>query len=216
MTQIKIRQNEDAALDVQYAARYYYNRAEIFNFLAWLFCMLSLLSVLIPHTASSAVVYGIPVIVDIVFALISMCFNKYVELGANIRAAFDDYVLGFTDKITMSQKLREYVLKAVEKNPIQAEIHKRNTGKDIPPGVRDWYNTNSEKDGIDAVFVCQKENVWWEKKMIVRKILFYLTYNLTGKILHSLLYNTKVGRTCFCLADGAFISVVDKDSRTHM
>lgn len=174
MTQIKTRQNEDSSLNAQYAARYYFNRAEVFNFLAWLFCLLSLFSVLIPQTTPGFIVYGIPLIVDVLAAIMVLLFNKCVTLGAQIRTAFDEYIFGFSDKLNISQTLKEYILKAIEKHPAQVEIQKKNTGKDTPPGVRDWYNTNSKRKDVDAIFSCQKENVWWEKKLVLQKILCYV------------------------------------------
>ena len=174
MTQIKVRQNEDSSLSTQYAAQYYFNRAEIYSFLAWFFCLLSLFCVMIPQTAPIVVMFGAPFLIDITAALMILAFNKNVALGARLRAAFDNYVFGFSDKLNMDQTLKEYVIKAIEKHPTQVEIQKKNTGTDSPPGVREWYNTNSKKTGIDAIFSCQKENVWWEKKLLFRRIIFYV------------------------------------------
>lgn len=183
MKQIRERQNEDTSLNAQYAARYYFNKAEIFNFLAWSFCLLSLLSALIPQTASAVILYGIPFLTDSLAALMILLLNKCIALGAEIRSSFDDYVFGFTDKLNMSQTLREYIERAIEKDPIQVDSQKKNTGKDIPPGVRNWYNTNSEKNGIDAIFSCQKENAWWEKKLFLPKTIFLVLATLTYIIL---------------------------------
>ena len=172
MTQIKERQNEDISLNTQYAARYYFNQAEIYNFVVWILCLVSLLSVTIPATAPNTIVYGFPLVVDLSATLGMILFNKYVNLGAQIRAAFDDYVLGFSDELLMKQSLKEYVLKAITKNPAQVQIQKKHTGNDTPPGVRDWYNVNSGKTDLEDVLSCQKENVWWEKKLLVRKMFF--------------------------------------------
>lgn len=45
-----------------------------------------------------------------------------------------------------------------------------NTGHDIPPGVKDWYEFAMPLTGVDAQFECQKQNIWWDKKMSPHKI----------------------------------------------
>lgn len=174
MTQIKTRQNEDMALNMQYVARCCYNKAEIYNIIAWCLCVISLLLIFIPESASVFATLLLPFAVDVLAYIMVIQFNKNVFRGSRIRASFDDYVFGFCDELCLSQDLREFVLKIITKDTKQAELQKKNTGCDHPAGVKDWYNTNSDETGLDAVFMCQKENVWWDKKMIVRKVVFLL------------------------------------------
>lgn len=49
-------------------------------------------------------------------------------------------------------------------------IQTRNTGHDVPPGVKDWYEFATPLNAVDAQFECQKQNIWWDKKMSHRKI----------------------------------------------
>lgn len=172
MTQIKTRQNEDLALNLQCVARHYFNKAEIFNFVAWCLCLLSFFSILIPKTAPNIIALGVPFVVDILVFVMVCFFNKSVSLAAQCRAVFDDYVLGFTDRLSMNQSLKECLLKVIEKHSVWITTQKKNTGKDNPPGVKEWYNTNPAKTDIDAIFMCQKENIWWDKKLVPWRIAF--------------------------------------------
>ena len=49
-------------------------------------------------------------------------------------------------------------------------IQIRNTGHDVPPGVKDWYEFSTPLNAVEAQFECQKQNIWWNKKMSQRKI----------------------------------------------
>lgn len=171
MNIIKERQNENQLLSIQFVARYYYNRAEIYNLISWIFCLISFFSCVLPKTLPSVLLYGIPFLIEILAAVFCYLFSSSISLGSQLRAAFDDYVLGFSEKLNIKQELLEKAISVINKNKKQAEVQKRNTGKDNPPGVKDWYNTDSNETGISAIFLCQKENTWWDKKLTPWKIL---------------------------------------------
>ncbi len=166
MSEIQKRQNESDSLDVQYVARFCFNRAEKQNRFIWYLCFLSLLFVLIPNSVSSVFTYGMPLIADIVAFVIVCLFNRNISSASKLREAFDNYVFGFTEKLFVDSALQERIIKVIEKNTIDATVQKRNTGNDNPPGVKNWYNTNSNTSGLDAIFICQKENQFWEKKLL--------------------------------------------------
>lgn len=171
MQQIRQRQNEEQLLSIQFVARYYYNKAEVYNFVSWVLCLLSFFFCLLPQTLPNMVLYGIPFLIEILAAVFCYLFSNSISLGSQLRATFDEYVLGFSEKLNIKQELLEKTISVIKKNQEQAEIQKKNTGKDNPPGVRDWYNTDSDETGISAIFVCQKENKWWDKKLTPWKIL---------------------------------------------
>jgi len=165
VTRIKTRQNEDLALDLQCVARYYFNKAEILNFITWCLCILSFLSALIPETAPELVCVGVPFAFDVSAFILICCFNKSVSLGSEYRAIFDDYVFGFNDSVSLSQALKERIVKIKEKRAKWINIQKRNTGRDNPPGVRDWYDVDEREAEEDSILKCQTENGWWDRKL---------------------------------------------------
>ena len=79
------------------------------------------------------------------------------------------------------QKLREIALTTYNKHKKEADIHIHNTGRDKPPGVRNWYEFKNTVADLQAQFECQKQNIWWNKKMVKNRmiilpiILFILT-----------------------------------------
>ncbi len=170
MQQIRQRQNEEQLLSIQFVARHYYNRAEVYNFISWILCLVSFFSCILPQTLPNIVLYGIPFLIEILAAVFCYLFSNSISLGSQLRSSFDEYVLGFSEKLNVKQELLEKIISVVNSNKKQAEIQMKNTGKDNPPGVRDWYNTDSNETGISAIFLCQKENKWWDKKLTPWKI----------------------------------------------
>ena len=69
------------------------------------------------------------------------------------------------------QKLREIALTAYNKHKKEADIHIHNTGRDKPPGVRNWYEFKNTVADLQAQFECQKQNVWWNKKIVKNRMI---------------------------------------------
>lgn len=173
---INTRQNEDQSLKIQYASRKYFNSAEKINYLSWLFCITSALMVFVPDSVSRLISIGIPAFLEVSALVSSLVFNHMLKNGAALRNYFDSYVLmiGEDDYTDINkQELRELAINSYQKHKSEANISIHNTGRDSPPGVRNWYEFKSTIDGIHAQFECQKQNVWWNKKMVKNR-LFYL------------------------------------------
>ena len=68
---IQKRQNEEHMLKIQCSARGYYNNAERIGKLAWLFCLISAASLIIPESVPLVCQLTIPVIADIAALLLS-------------------------------------------------------------------------------------------------------------------------------------------------
>ena len=172
---INIRQNEDLLLKIQYASRRYFNSAEKANYVSWLLCIVSAMMVFVPDSVSKIVSMGIPALLEVFALIIAFVFNSMLKNAATLRNYFDSYVLmicedNYTD--IRKQKLREIALNAYNKHKKEADINIQNTGRDKPPGVKNWYEFKNTVTDLQAQFECQKQNIWWNKKMVrIRMII---------------------------------------------
>ena len=171
---ISDRQNESLLLKIQYASRRYFNSAEIVNYVSWLLCIVSAVMIFIPDSAPELIEKGIPVLLD-VFAFITVyIFNSKLKNAASLRNYFDSYVLmicedNYTD--VRKQELREIALNTYNRHKKEADISIQKTGRDKPPGVKDWYEFKNPVDDLQAQFACQKQNIWWNKKMVKNRMI---------------------------------------------
>lgn len=181
---INNRQNENLLLKIQYASRRYFNSAETVNYVSWLLCIVSAIMIFVPDSASKIISLGIPALLEALAFITAYVFNNKLKNAASLRNYFDSYVLmigedSYTD--ISKQKLREIALTAYNKHKKEADIHIHNTGRDKPPGVRNWYEFKNTVADLQAQFECQKQNIWWNKKMVKNRmiilpiILFILT-----------------------------------------
>lgn len=138
------------------------------NNLAWGACLISAFSIFLPNNWPIYIISGIPFVADIFAAIFSVVASNQVKFASKLRKYFDSYVLNirvnqFSE--TELRELRERTEKICLRNPSEASVQIANTGKDSPPGVREWYVFSRFYDGIDAQFECQRQNAWWNSKM---------------------------------------------------
>lgn len=170
---IQERQNEESYLKMQYAARVCFNSAERCSHMAWFACLISAFTIFLPNSWSMLVLRGIPFCADIIAAIFSFASSYWVRLASDLRKYFDSYVLNigmnqFSE--TELRKLREQTERICLRNQSDVAVQLANTGKDTPPGVREWYVFSRFYDGIAAQFECQRQNTWWNSKMLQRRI----------------------------------------------
>ncbi len=171
---ISNRQNEDLLLKIQYASRRYFNSAEKINYVSWGLCIASAVMIFVPDSASKVISMGIPALLEVFAFIIACIFNRMLKNAAALRNYFDSHVLMICeDKYTdiRKQKLREIALNAYHKHKKEADINIHNTGRDKPPGVKDWYEFKNTAADIQAQFECQKQNIWWNKKMVKNRMI---------------------------------------------
>jgi len=166
--EIQKKQNSEHFLKVQYAARCYYNSAEKLNYCVWLFCLVSAFSIFLPTNLPEIVIRGIPFVADLIALIILGLTHRKVKTAASLRKYFDAFVLDIcVDQFTENERrdIKEITWKAYSKDSAEAEIQITNTGKDLPPGVNEWYVFLEPCTGISAKFECQRQNAWWNSKM---------------------------------------------------
>ena len=210
---IQERQNEETSLKVQYAARMCFNSAEKYNHLAWIACLISAFSFFLPNSWPVYIINGIPGIADIFAFVFSVITAYQVNCASTLRKYFDSYVLNIQLNQFSETELREIREKAEKiylRNPNKATIQMANTGNDSPPGVRNWYVFSKFYDGINAQFECQRQNTWWNSKMVtVRIIATVLMLILVGGIFLVFLMHNSILNILLCSA-GILIKMCER------
>ena len=172
-SKIQEAQNEICFLKIQYAARVSYNRAEKYNFLAWFACIVSAFSIFLPSALDESILNGIPFLFDFVAVVFYIKTCNNVKWGACLRKYFDAKVIGINPNQFSKSEEQSIIEKAenlFSQHNSDGWIQIGNTGRDNSPGVKDWYEFTKPLDGVDAQFECQRQNVWWNKKMTSRRI----------------------------------------------
>lgn len=166
---IERKQNEERMLRYQYAARSHYNRAEKLNDLVWVCCIISGLIIFFPeNTTWGKFFIAVPFFMDILAAILNWRMTINVSSASALRKYFDAYVLGINiDQFTGPevQELEELSIKAIKHSPKKSKEQMANTGRNNPPGVRNWYEFSQSLSEQDAIYECQKQNCWWNKKI---------------------------------------------------
>ena len=210
---IQERQNDEALLKVQYAARVSFNSAEKFNHFAWIACIVSAFSVFLPSSWPMYIINGIPCVADVFAFLFFIITSRKVDQASTLRKYFDSYVLDiqlnqFSE--TELRKIREQTEKIYLKSPVNAAVQMSNAGSDSPPGVRNWYTFSEFYDGLDAQFECQRQNTWWNSKMVmVRTIATVVLLFVVGSIFITLLLSNNTLNILLCSA-GILIKICER------
>lgn len=210
---IQEHQNSEFALKVQYAARICFNSAEKYSHLTWIACLVSAFSVFFPSGWSIYIINGIPGFADVMAFLFGQLTSRKVSQASMLRKYFDSYVLDIqVDQFSESElrEIRECAEKVYKKNSLDGATQMKNTGKDSPPGVRDWYVFQKTYEGIDAKFECQRQNTWWNSKMAkMRIITTMIGLIIISIIFRSFLLNDSIIKVLLCSA-GIIIRVCER------
>ena len=214
------RQNEPFMLKLQYAAHHYFDTAEVQNYFVWILCFLSAFSVFFPTVIPWYILCSFTFLLDIIAFLLMRRVNDNVKHGADLRNYFDAYSLdiGFDQYTELNKRqMSELAVKAYLSNPKRADMEMRNTGKDNPRGVRDWYTSTKQYTGLKAKFECQKQNWWWSKKLYSFKMYIAIIILVLTCIFFVVLASFKgIIRVILCSA-GIIIKILERvlDNREY-
>ncbi len=173
------KQNDEGMLKCQYAARHYYNKAEKNSITAFICSIISLLFILAPEKTSplySAAILLIPLAFDAASLISYWRMGVAVSSAALLRNFFDDQVLGINPSSNTDQVIRKVeslIINASVKNKTECEFQMSNTGRDNPPGVKNWYEFSHHYSDSDVVFECQKQNCWWNNELCHRRLFVF-------------------------------------------
>lgn len=177
------KENQPTMLKIQYASKYYFNKAELESKIIRILEIVSILTVFLPNFVAFDLVTSIQIIIDLLIVNLTRYFNDSIKSASCLRNYFDSVVLDIhPQKYSESevQKIHEKAEIIFSKKGNEALIQISNTGNDTPPGVKNWYDFTSDLTGLDAVFECQKQNIWWNEKMdedrIKKRNLFYIIF----------------------------------------
>lgn len=197
MNIITEKQNEPDKLKLQYAARVFYNRAEKCNYIIWVLCILSSVMVFFSNSGTATTF----VIVIIFFSdIFAFCLNKYMKkaviIAADFKKLFDRQVFGEEIDCINTQnpyeKLTEFKEKLIMEKAIEFTVQSANSGADNPPGVKNWYYVDPNTQVDVAIFECQKQNVWWDKKISAYQRLFVTIVVVLVVIIAILLFRANI------------------------
>lgn len=173
MKGIRTRQNEDWMLRIQYSARLFFNQAEKLGRYVWVAAFAAELCIFLPESVPLAVQCLLPSLFCLAELVLACCFNRKVEDAARLRNYFDAYVLnlGLSDyKAEEILACKELSMTVSERHSKEADVQMSNSGRDDPPGVKDWYEFGSTIEGDAAVYNCQKQNRWWNNQLATKRI----------------------------------------------
>ena len=170
------KQNDEGMLKCQYAARTYYNRAEIESNISWILALIAAAIVFIPDKVG-VILLIIPIIIDIATFILNYLVERNVKSGAQMRNFFDAKVLGICDSYSPSEEhgIWEKANTTVTAKKSTFIYQSTHNGKDTPPGLKDWYVfSKTYSTSEEAVFECQKQNFWWTDKLYQKRIRIYI------------------------------------------
>lgn len=160
------RQNNEDILDLLYSQKVSYDKAEIYNRIGWgmtaLLMILTVGKLFIPSWEQSFSVIELIIAVGI-FA-VDYKTKILINWGAETKGLIDSILFDFP--IQNREKLIEYAIKIKNKNKDDYELKTTHRGDDNIRGVRDWYTEYSSNNHYKVILNCQKENVWWNEKLV--------------------------------------------------
>lgn len=169
---INQKQTNPFFLKCQFAAKYYFNKAERFNYLVWLCCILSAITIFIPDT-TNYIVIGFPLLLDLIAFVLEIFFEKSVSTGAKLRNFFDANVLDINASQYSESDIRDIkdiIEKTSAKYPVECSTQITHTGNDSPPGVLNWYEFSHDFSDEDVQYECQRQNCWWNEELSKRRL----------------------------------------------
>lgn len=157
------RQNENNSIAMLAAQRQLYRDAKKFNILSvalsvWIPFALAVILLFIPSNTEWKYASHILSVVSMAFSFI---IDKYIEekkqLAAFIQQKFDVYVYGmpWDKRIFGKDKNITHEVASHSKKILNNPLEKKK--------LKDWYTFGvDEKNIIDGILACQRENFWWD------------------------------------------------------
>lgn len=158
---IKDRQNEEDILEFLYLARFSYNQAAKCNFWILILTIISFILIMLG-------IFWLQLVLLFIITLLNIKKIKNIKIGADAKKYIDRTLFGLELKFDIGKKeyLKDKALKVIDKNKEDYKLQKANNGYSNVRGIKDWYNVEN-KEGIEAIYQCQRENLYWDKKLVV-------------------------------------------------
>ena len=179
-------QNNEFNKKCQYVSRYYYNLAERLNYIIIILLALSFLPVF--YKKENTIFLIIHFCIDLLIVLLQCYKSSKFKKGTKLRNYFDQVIFKMSKVDSNSEyEIKKLVNPVVYRNKEKCKIQISNDGTDCPPGVKNWYIVKKDDSQLIAIFECQKQNIWWQEKMMKYKfITSVLLFTASGIILFSI------------------------------
>lgn len=178
---INKRQNQEDMLQFQYLAKYSYNKASKYNIGILILTIISVVCLLVGY-------FWLQIMLSLGITYLNYIKIKNIHLGADAKTYIDRTLFNFDINFTLSkiEKLRDKALKVIEKNQEDYNLKKSHDGSSSIRGVKDWYSVGG-KDGIEGVYQCQRENLYWDKKLVKKYGIILISILIISIILFVIL-----------------------------
>lgn len=171
MNQIAFRQNEDDILSALCAQKFLYSKSKLIKFIYYVL-MFIVISIGLIFKENET----LKLIIAIAIFLLELIKSNLIIVLVDYAAAIQQYIdcKLFEFKI-VKNKIDKYTVDDIEQkineinieNKKYADIQKANNGESKIKGVRDWYtNIDKNLELNDAILKCQKQNTYWDKKLV--------------------------------------------------
>lgn len=174
------KQNGDQFIELLFLQRRSYNEAGNWNRSLW---VIAILSAFIGSNSVLNLSDSMRVIFTSILILLAWVahnqLKKKIMIGAYTKELFDRSLYGQTIKCRnweiKPDEIRETAYNLRLKHSKDFNVALVNSGEDIPRGLKDWYTRSTKENHNETIFECQRENIWWDKKIATNyKIVVWL------------------------------------------
>ena len=164
------KQNENQFIELLFLQRRSYNSAGNWNSSLW---GIAILSAVIGSNSIfnlSDSLRAVTTSTMILFVWIAHNqLKKKIMIGAYTKELFDRSLYGQTIKYSnwevKPDEIREMAHRLRLKHSKDFNVALANSGEDKPRGLKDWYTRTTKENRNESIFECQRENIWWDKKI---------------------------------------------------
>ena len=114
-------------------------------------------------------VFLLQVAITIIIFFLQNIIHKFTDIGASCRHLFDYKLFGFNPTTKYGNytedEIYELAVGEKHKNKKKYDIAISHKGTDKERGVKFWYKLDSSWPINKAIMECQKQNVFWDKKL---------------------------------------------------
>lgn len=162
------RQNEEDVLELLYAQRVSYDRAELYNMLGWIMTVLLLVQeifkIFIPIIENHSLI--ICATLAIIIYIADWKKTKYIERGAQLKGLIDCILFEFPINKNQKEDLIDYALELKSRNEEKYQQQITHNGDDEIKGVKNWYTVYNNENCNEVILNCQKQNLWWNEELV--------------------------------------------------
>ena len=167
------KQNEKKYLNLLFASRKIYNYVNYFNIASLTLSVLLALIGLFDINKNIGVLILIAIMSSFVL-FFQFAIPIMLKYAGNMRNYVDYSLFGIGNKIDNKDKITEITSKICCLFKKQYHIQTTNSGDSKARGVMNWYSKKESNDMNEIIFHCQKENIWFDKKICTIYLLIII------------------------------------------